>query len=88
MNTVFSWSSSLIAIRWYPAVEEAEQVAARRGVDDLINPRQPEGVLGAVLVEIGVVDAHPPLVRVLLADEDGVGEPLRMEDFSDEAGRE
>jgi hypothetical protein len=41
-----------------------------------------------VLVEVGVVDVHPPLVRVLLADEDGVGEPLRMEDFSDEASRE
>jgi hypothetical protein len=41
-----------------------------------------------MLVEVGVVDAHPPLVRVLLADEDGVGEPLRMEDFFDEAGRE
>jgi hypothetical protein len=38
-----------------------------------------------VLVE---VDAHPPLVRVLLADEDWVSEPLRMEDFSDEASRE
>jgi hypothetical protein len=54
----------------------------------LIDPRQPEGVLGVVLVEVGVVDAHPPLVRVLLANEDGVGEPLRVEDFSDEAGRE
>jgi hypothetical protein len=41
-----------------------------------------------VLVEVGVVDAYPPLVRVLLADEDGVGDPLRMEDFSDEASRE
>jgi hypothetical protein len=41
-----------------------------------------------VFVEVDVVDAHPPLVRVLLVDEDGVGEPLRMEDFSDEAGRE
>jgi hypothetical protein len=70
------------------AVEEAEQVAARRGVDDLVDPRQPEGVLGAVLVEVGVVNAHPPLVRVLLADEDRVGEPLRMEDFFDEASRE
>jgi hypothetical protein len=70
------------------AAEEAEQVAARRGVDDLIYPRQPEGVLGEVLVEVGVVDAHPPLVCVLLADEDGVGKPLRMEDFYDEAGRE
>jgi hypothetical protein len=49
---------------------------------------QPEGVFGEVLVEVGVVDAHPPLIGVLLADEDGVGEPLRMEDFSDEASRE
>jgi hypothetical protein len=70
------------------AVEEAEQVTARRGIDDLINPRQPEGVLGAVLIKVGVVDAHPPVVRVLLVDEDRVGEPLRMEDFSDEASRE
>jgi hypothetical protein len=70
------------------AVEEAEQVAACRGVDDLINPWQPEEVLGAVLVEVDLVDAHPPIVRVLLADEDGVSEPLRMEDFSDEASRE
>jgi hypothetical protein len=54
----------------------------------LIYPWQPEWVLGAVLVEVGAVDAHPPLIGVLLADEDGVGEPLRMDDFSDEAGRE
>jgi hypothetical protein len=70
------------------AVEEAEQVSARCGVDDLIYLRQPEGVLGAVIVEVGVVDAHAPLVRVLLVDEDGVGEALRMEDFSNEANRE
>jgi hypothetical protein len=31
--------------------------------------------LGAVLVEVSVVDTHPPLVRVLLADEDGVVTP-------------
>jgi hypothetical protein len=54
----------------------------------LVYPRQPKGVLGAVLFEVDVVDAHPPLVRVLPADEDGVGEPLRMEDFSDEVSRE
>jgi hypothetical protein len=69
-------------------VEEAEEVAARCGVNDLVYPRQPEGVLGAVLVEVGVVDTHLPLVRVLLVDKDGVGEPLRMEDFSDEASHE
>jgi hypothetical protein len=60
------------------AVEEAEQVAARRGVDDLVNPWQPEGVLGAMFVEISVVDAHPPLIRVLLTDEDEIGYPFRM----------
>jgi hypothetical protein len=52
----------------------------------LTNPRYPEGVLAVVLVEVGVVEAHPPLVRALLADEDGIGEPLRMENFADEAG--
>jgi hypothetical protein len=93
MNAVFSWSSpgllldgDLVVLR--VAVEEAEQVTARRGVDDLVNLRQPEGVLGAMFVEISVVDAHPPLVRVLLAGKDEVGKPLRMEDFSDEADRE
>jgi hypothetical protein len=70
------------------AVQEAEQVTTCRGVNDLIYPRQPEGVLGAVLVEVSVVDAHPSLIGVLLVDEDGVGEPLMMEDFSDEASRE
>jgi hypothetical protein len=48
----------------------------------------PKGSLGQCVVEIGVVNTHPPLVRVLLADEDGFGEPLRMEDFSEEAGHE
>jgi hypothetical protein len=41
-----------------------------------------------VFVEVGVVNAHPPLVRVLFADEDGVGEPLKMEDFFDDTSRE
>jgi hypothetical protein len=70
------------------AVEEVEQVAACPGVDNLIDPRQPERVLGVVLVEVGVVDAYPPLICVLIADDDGVGEPLRMENFADEADRE
>jgi hypothetical protein len=39
----------------------------------LVYAWQPEGVLGAVLVLVGVVNAHPLLVRVLLTDEDGVG---------------
>jgi hypothetical protein len=83
---IFFLDSDLVVPR--VAVEEAEKVAARRGVDDLNNPRQPEGVLGAVLVEVGVVDSHPPVDCVLLSDEDGVGKPLRMEDFADKVGRE
>jgi hypothetical protein len=83
---VFFLDGDLVVSR--VAVKEAEQVAARRGVDDLNTLWQPERVLGAVLVEFGVVDAHPPLICVLLVDEDEIGKPLRMEDFSDEAGRE
>jgi hypothetical protein len=86
MNMVFFVDCDLVVPG--VAVEEVEQVAARSGVNDLVYPWQLEGVLGVVLVEVGVVDAHPPLVRVLLADEDGVSEPLRMEDFCDEAGHE
>jgi hypothetical protein len=44
----------------------------------LINLRQPERVLGVVFVEVSVVDAHPPLIRILLADEDRVDESLRI----------
>jgi hypothetical protein len=54
----------------------------------LIDPRQPKGVLRVVLVEISVLNADASLVRVLFADEDGVGEPLSMEDFTDEASCE
>jgi hypothetical protein len=41
-----------------------------------------------VLVEVGVADTHPSLVCVILANEDGVGEPLTMEDFTNEVSRE
>jgi hypothetical protein len=81
MNAVFSRSFSLIALS---AKREAKQVASRHGINFLVDLWLLEGVLGAVFVEISVVGARPPLVRVLLADEDGVGEPLRMEDFSEE----
>jgi hypothetical protein len=62
MSAVFFLDSDLVVPR--VAVKEAEQVAARRGVDDMVNPWQPEGVLGAVFVEVGVVNAHSPLVRL------------------------
>lgn len=40
-----------------------------------------------MLVEVGVVDAHLSLIVVLLSDQDGIGEPLWMENFFDEAHR-
>jgi hypothetical protein len=70
---VFFLDTDLVVAR--VAVEEAEQVADRRGVDDLINSRQHEGVLGQCLLRAVLV-------------EDGVGEPLRMENFRDETDSE
>ena len=37
-----------------------------------------------MLVQIGVVDTHPPLVVVLLLDKYMVGQPFGMVDFFDE----
>ena len=41
-------------------VEEGEQFTASGGVYNLEYPRQTEGVFRAVLVEIGVINAHSP----------------------------
>ena len=44
----------------------------------------PKKILWAMLVQISVVDAHPPLVVVLLLDEYRVGQPFGMVDLFDE----
>ena len=44
----------------------------------------PEMILWAVLVEVCVVDTHPPLVVVLLEDENGVIQPLGVVNFFNE----
>ena len=36
-----------------------------------------------MLVQISVVDTHPPLVVVLLLDKNRVGQPFRMIDLFD-----
>ena len=41
-----------------------------------------------MLVEFCVVDTHPPLVVVLLEDEDRVGQPVRVINLLDKPGRE
>ena len=38
-------------------------------VDDLVDARESEGILRAVLVEVCVVDAHPPLVVILFKNK-------------------
>ena len=50
----------------------------------MVDAREPEGILRAMLIEVCVVDAHPPLVVVLLLDEHRVGQPIRVVDFLDE----
>ena len=68
-------------------VEEGEQIATRGGVDDLVDTWKWVRVLGARLVEVGVVDAHAELTTSL-RDDNGVCKPLRVLDFSDESGVE
>ena len=43
-------------------VEEGEEIAAGRRIDHLVDPGQRKGILGASLVEVSVIDAHPPLL--------------------------
>jgi hypothetical protein len=54
-------------------------------IDDLVDGRKREGVFRAVMVEIGVVDTHSPLVG-FLGYKHWVGEPNRIFTFTDESG--
>jgi hypothetical protein len=40
-----------------------------------------------MLVQIGVVNAHPPLVVVLLSNQNGIYKPFWVEDLFDEPSR-
>jgi hypothetical protein len=44
------------------AIEEKEQDAASRRVNDLVNAWEREGILRAVFVEISVIHTHPPFL--------------------------
>ena len=54
----------------------------------MIDSRESEWIFRTVLVEVGVVDAHPPLIVVLLEDENWVGQPLGVVYFLNEPNRE
>jgi hypothetical protein len=50
------------------AVEEGEQDAASRRVDDLVDAWEREGVLRAVFIEIGILHTHPSFIIILFED--------------------
>ena len=69
------------------SVQEGQELTPGGRVDDLVDPREGERILGTGLIEAGVVDTHAPGL-VLLQDEDWVGQPLGVKHFHDEAGRQ
>jgi hypothetical protein len=62
-DLIFLLESYLMIAR--VAVEEGEQDATSRGVDDLIDAWEREGVLGAVFIEISIIHTHPPFIVIL-----------------------
>ena len=57
-------------------------------VDDLVDARESEGILRAMLVEVCVIDAHPPLIVILFENEYWIRQPLRVVNLFDESCRE
>jgi hypothetical protein len=56
-------------------------------LDDLIYSWKRERIFEACLVEISVVNAHP-MFPACIGDDNRVGQPPRVMDFSDESGVE
>ena len=70
------------------AIKEEEQHATGRGVNDLVDAWKSKGILWTVLVEVCVVDTHPPFVVVLFENEYWVCQPLGVVNFFDESSCE
>ena len=51
----------------------------------MVSPRQSKWSFGAGFVEVGIINAHAPLV-VLLQYKDWVGKPLWVKHFHDKDG--
>lgn len=65
-------------------VQKAERLIADGRVDHLVNSGKGEWILWIGLVEVHVIDAHSPL-PILLLDQIGIGQPIRVLDLLDEA---
>jgi hypothetical protein len=66
LDLVFFLESNLVVTR--VAVEESEQDAACRRVDDLVDVWEREGILRTMFVEISVIHTHPPFTIFLFQD--------------------
>jgi hypothetical protein len=65
------------------AVKERHNFTSGHTIDDLVDPRQREIILGAGLVETGEINAHPPLATLFL-NHDYVGELRRVGNWFNE----
>jgi hypothetical protein len=67
------------------AIEERHDFAPDRTIDDFVDPKQREVVLGAGLVKTGEIDTHSPFAALLLHHH-YVGEPCRVGNWLDKFG--
>ena len=67
------------------AIEETKQIAASRGIHDLIDPRQGERIFWACLVEISIINTYSPFF-ILLVYKDAIGKLVWVILFFDELG--
>jgi hypothetical protein len=66
------------------AIEEAKEGRTNCGIHDLVDPGERKGVLMAVLIETGVIDAHSPFTGFLFYKH-WIGEPIWVFTFTDES---
>jgi hypothetical protein len=67
------------------AVEKTYKAATGRGVHNLIDPREPEGIFFACLIKIGIINTHP-LIFILFVYKNMIGDPIWMVHFLNETG--
>ena len=67
------------------AIEEGEELATGGGVYYLVNAWQDKRIFRAMLIEIGVINAHPPFF-ILLLNKDWISQPIGMIHLFNEAG--
>jgi hypothetical protein len=66
-------------------IKETQKAATSHGVHDLIDLGQAEQIFFACLVEISVINTHPPIF-ILSMYKYGIGKRIWVVHFSDEAG--